>query len=694
MIDLFRQLLEFAGQHPGPAALLAFLVAMAEAMLIVGLFVPSTVVLVGLGGLTGLGQLPFWPIFLATTAGAIAGDAVSYWIGRGYGHRLRTVWPFARYAGLIEAGERFFASHGGKSVVIGRFVPGVKAVVPTVAGMLGMGFPRFSALNVVSAVLWSAAHILPGFSAGAALSITGTISKRLVVALLAMGLSALLVLWLARLALRLGVRALPRAQVAMVRWAGTQPAPHGPVILRMFSPDHEDFRLLALLLAMFAAAIMGGAALIEDVVTGDPVVRLDASVSAFLQTLRTGIGDRVMIGATMLGDTVVTVGVAAAAVTALALSGRKRLALGVALALLGAVGFVFGLKGLVQAPRPTELYAGVDAFSFPSGHTTTSATLYGVLGLIALRGLSAASGRRVAVALAMLVALIAFSRVYLAAHWPSDVAEGLLFGFAAASGMALVFRGYAIPRQAARRALGAAALALVALGGWHVQRGYARMAETYARPAPPVAELSAPWLDGGWRDLPGHRVDLAGEIEEPLVLQWKGDAGSLAGALGALGWAEPPAWSLGALNAFVQPGSRAGDFAVVPSLHNGRREVLAAILPEGPDGRDGRYILRAWQQETRTAGGAEEPILLASVVRQTIDRPLGLLTLPMRDDETPCDAAELLRRLPDALAVGPAQDSGGGACGGQTVLARPQAQASAGDAGRPSRLAVSGVQIR
>jgi hypothetical protein len=122
--------------------------------------------------------------------------------------------------------------------------------------------------------------------------------------------------------------------------------------------------------------------------------------------------------------------------------------------------------------------------------------------------------------------------------------------------------------------------------------------------------------------------------------------------------------------------------------------VLAAILPQGPDGRDGRYILRAWQQETRTADGAEEPILLASVVRQTIDRPLGLLSVPMRDDETACDATELLRRLPDALAVGPVQPPGGGACGGQTVLARPQAQASAGAAGRPSRLAVSGVQIR
>lgn len=671
MIEFFRSLIDLAGQHPELAVVIAFLTAMLEAVLVVGLFIPSTVVLVGLGGLMGLGKLPFWPIFAATTAGAIAGDAISYWLGRVYRQRLLTVWPFDRYRGVIEAGERFFRSHGGKSVVLGRFVPGVKSVVPAVAGMVGMGSVRFGVLNAGSAVIWASAHLLPGYFAGTALSIAGTISKRLVVVLVALGVSALLVVWIARIGLRLGFRALPRAQASVVRWASTQPAPHGPALLRLVSPDHEDFRLLALLLGLFAATIMIGAKLIEDVVTGDAVIRLDVAVSAFLQSLRTGLGDQIMIGATMLGDTTVTAAVTAAAAAALTWQRRRRLALGVIVAVLGSVAFVFALKVLVQAPRPTELYSGTDAFSFPSGHATTSATLYGALALIALRGLPAPAGRWAASLLAALVALIAYSRVYLGAHWPSDVAEGLLFGTAAVSGLALVFRGYVIPQRVAGWTLGAGAAALLLVGGWHLDRGLAAAQAFYARPAPAAIALSVPWREGGWRELPAHRIDLSGEIEEPLVLQWRGDAASLEAALGALGWISPPDWSIGALNAFVLPRSAAARLAVVPNLHNGRREAVVAILPDGPDGMAGRHVLRAWAQDVSAGGAGPAPILLATVTRQIIERPLGLASLPFRDGSARCDAAELLGTLPGAQAVGTPQAGEDGACGGQTLLAEP-----------------------
>ena len=63
---------------------------------------------------------------------------------------------------LIEQGERFFSRHGGKSVFIGRFIPGVKSVVPGIAGMFGMDYRKFSLINVTSAFAWAAAHILPG----------------------------------------------------------------------------------------------------------------------------------------------------------------------------------------------------------------------------------------------------------------------------------------------------------------------------------------------------------------------------------------------------------------------------------------------------------------------------------------------------------------------------------------------------
>lgn len=142
--------------------LFIFLVCVGEAVFILGLLVPSLPILLLTGGLIAQGSLPFWPIFFAAVAGAIIGDAISYVVGFALKDRIRTVWPFRNHIGLIEKGELFFARHGGKAIFIGRFITGVKAVIPGVAGMMGMSYRHFSIINVVSAFVWAAAHILPG----------------------------------------------------------------------------------------------------------------------------------------------------------------------------------------------------------------------------------------------------------------------------------------------------------------------------------------------------------------------------------------------------------------------------------------------------------------------------------------------------------------------------------------------------
>src|SRR5690349_12954813 len=97
-----QSLLAFVALHPALAIATAFIMAFSEGLLIVGLFVPSTVVLVGIGSLVGLGRLPFWPAFIATIVGAAAGDQLSYWIGRVCKAWLAEIWPFSRYQWIHE----------------------------------------------------------------------------------------------------------------------------------------------------------------------------------------------------------------------------------------------------------------------------------------------------------------------------------------------------------------------------------------------------------------------------------------------------------------------------------------------------------------------------------------------------------------------------------------------------------------
>ncbi len=144
------------------AMLFIFLVCIGEAVFIAGLLVPSMPILLLTGGIIAQGGLPFWPIFLVASLGAIIGDAISYFVGHWLKDRIKTLWPFKHHLGLIEKGELFFARHGGKAIFIGRFITGVKAVIPGVAGMMGMNYAYFTLINVVSAFVWAAAHILPG----------------------------------------------------------------------------------------------------------------------------------------------------------------------------------------------------------------------------------------------------------------------------------------------------------------------------------------------------------------------------------------------------------------------------------------------------------------------------------------------------------------------------------------------------
>lgn len=141
---------------------LVFLVCVGEAVFIAGLLVPSLPILLLVGGLIATQDLDFWPIFLAATAGGVVGDAISYWIGFWLKDRIKTIWPFRNYLELIAKGEIFFQRHGGKAIFIGRFITGLKAVVPGIAGMLGMKWSYFTFINVISAFVWAASHILPG----------------------------------------------------------------------------------------------------------------------------------------------------------------------------------------------------------------------------------------------------------------------------------------------------------------------------------------------------------------------------------------------------------------------------------------------------------------------------------------------------------------------------------------------------
>jgi membrane protein DedA with SNARE-associated domain/membrane-associated phospholipid phosphatase len=661
--------LNFVGQYPTLAIAAAFLVSAGEALPIIGLFSPSTVVLVGIGGLIGLGKVPFWPVFIATTLGAVIGDATSYWAGRIYKERLVEIWPFSRHHGLLTAGQRHFAVHGGKSVVVGRFIPGVKPVVSGVAGIMGMSFVRYTILNFLSAIAWAAIHLLPGIWTGLALIGLSAISKRLAIVIGVLVIAIVLAMWFAKVAIGSGLRYLTHLQMALLDWANRRGDRIGYAIERLAAPNHADFRLLVTLNIILIGALICFAALLEAAATKCPGFQFGYGFVEFLQSLRTSWADTAMVSVTMLGDWLITSLLGIIGCVVLLIHRRFRLAIGLILALASSVILVRGMKVLVHSQQSIDVYSGVDAFSFPNGEATMTATLYGTLALVAVRGAGATLGKVVAGACVTLIMAVAFSRIYLAAPWPLDVAAGLLFGTGATAAFALVFRGYQVPRRAAIALIAACAATLVVVGSWHIERGFRQALSHYAPRSPPAVALSKPWRDGGWSELPAYRIDLAGETEEPLLLQWHGSATALQDELMKQGWLVGPAWSLAALNAFARPDTSPANVPVLPKFDDGRLQTLAMIRVGALAGEPGRFVLRAWSQDASEPNGSTAEFLLGSILFERVDHPLSQLSIPSRTDHRTCNGDQLLSSLANTLYVGERLVGPEGTCGGQIVLA-------------------------
>lgn len=145
--------------------LIIFLVAFAEGLAVAGLIVPGVLILTGTGALVAAGVFDFWSVYIAIVAGAVLGDAVSYWIGRYFGDRIGRFWPFSKRPEMLDKGRAFFDRHGGKSVFLARFVGPLRAVVPITAGMMAMPHRHFQTFNVLSAVIWAPLLMSPGMAA-------------------------------------------------------------------------------------------------------------------------------------------------------------------------------------------------------------------------------------------------------------------------------------------------------------------------------------------------------------------------------------------------------------------------------------------------------------------------------------------------------------------------------------------------
>jgi len=144
-----------------------FAIVFAETGLLIGIFLPGDSLLFTAGFLASQDYLNIWILMPVCFVAAIAGDATGYYFGQRFGRSLyeRPDSKWFRKSHLVKA-EEFFNKHGGRAIVIARFVPIVRSFAPIVAGVSLMPYRSFAIYNVFGAVLWAIGVTLAGFFLG------------------------------------------------------------------------------------------------------------------------------------------------------------------------------------------------------------------------------------------------------------------------------------------------------------------------------------------------------------------------------------------------------------------------------------------------------------------------------------------------------------------------------------------------
>jgi membrane-associated protein len=162
--DAFKEALNQPGVFPAAFAAVT-LIVFTETGLFVGFLLPGDSLLVTVGLIARSGDWPIHLMIPVLILAAILGDATGYTIGKKFGPKLFTKedsWLFKKK--YLLAAQDFYVKHGGKTIIIAKFVPIIRTFAPVVAGIGQMPFRRYVTFSIVGATLWVPSMILLGYT--------------------------------------------------------------------------------------------------------------------------------------------------------------------------------------------------------------------------------------------------------------------------------------------------------------------------------------------------------------------------------------------------------------------------------------------------------------------------------------------------------------------------------------------------
>jgi membrane-associated protein len=197
IVHLDQHLESFVAQHGAWVYALLFAIVFCETGLVVTPFLPGDSLLFVAGAIAAVGGMDIVAVTATLVAAALCGDNVNYWVGRWAGKSL-----FSKFINPVhlQRTQAFYERHGGKTIILARFMPIVRTYAPFVAGIGAMPYLRYLAYCVAGALLWVVSLCTVGYFFGNIPAVKNNLTVVIIVIVL-ISISPALIAW-ARAALR------------------------------------------------------------------------------------------------------------------------------------------------------------------------------------------------------------------------------------------------------------------------------------------------------------------------------------------------------------------------------------------------------------------------------------------------------------------------------------------------------------
>ena len=605
-----QPLFTWLSEHPAWSGLIVFLIAFSESLFVVGIIVPGTVLMFGVGTLIGTGVLDIQETLLIAFIGAIAGDGISYWIGIRYNQQLSSIWPLKNKPHYLEHGKAFFKKHGGKSILFGRFIGPVRPFIPAVAGMMGMPAKYFFTINVFSAALWAPFYLLPGIVFGTSIGLASIVGTRLMVMLLVLAVSTFLLVWLIRktmafIAPRMESFYLKCYRVAVVN------SLFGTAVKAIIDPDTAERRglyffsiLILLSLTVFTLFI--------GQFSSSILLVANETVANFVLLTRSTIGDQFLLSVWEFYSWLTLLSTISCCFIFLYIYKQvlviRHLALLLILVCLAGVFLNFLSEIALQS---TVVFANLKILVLTSFVT--------FIALFVAQQKSFAKRWLIFSLFGFVILMFVLIDLYFGKIKVTEIISSLSISYLWVLLITTAFRRHTISLARVRLRMMVVCMSVVFLmsGSLWASINYDKDYTDIAIKHEKVVVTYQDWWSEKSLPLPFQREDMFGIKKQAMNLQWLGDLEAIKQSLEKNGWEPVVEADYRSVLFWLKPDVSLHELPRIPQTHLGEKEVLVMMKLDGNN--EEAKILQLWSSGLKIEK-SDIPLWIGSITRQAVSR--------------------------------------------------------------------------